>query len=225
MAVAAVAWMSVAGCEKKVAESESAAPGEPEKPAISVAAQTAGPAATATPPAAKAEAPASATAAPAKPELAPPGIFYLIEATHIETADGIVGLKPGDGVKLVRPGVYLSAGGEVPLRADQVTNDLAVARGVLQQDQATQAAIRTQLAAQARQAQAVQAARDAIPLAPPNSGQAVATPSASPLPPLGSSLARPTDGINTTHSSTKDKVYTDSKGQYWRDIYGRHHYF
>src|SRR5437868_3412110 len=49
--------------------------------------------------------PAPATPSPA-PQLAPEGVFYLIAAARVETPDGIRGLPPGTGVKLVRPGVY-----------------------------------------------------------------------------------------------------------------------
>jgi len=104
--------------------------------------------------------PAPATPAPSAPtipaapiaEFAPPGVFYLIAPARIETADGIVGLNPGTGLKLVRPGVYLSPSGEVSLRDDQVTNNVTLARQVLAADQSSQAALRNSLAAMARQA-------------------------------------------------------------------------
>ncbi|HSI15190.1 MAG TPA: hypothetical protein VK961_24290 [Chthoniobacter sp.] len=80
------------------------------------------------------------------PELAPPGVFYLITAVSVETSDGILGLKPGQPLREVRPGVYRADANEVTLRADQVTNDLAIARRFAAQDQVNQAAIQQRLA-------------------------------------------------------------------------------
>jgi hypothetical protein len=82
-------------------------------------------------------------------ELAPEGVFYLLAAARVETADGIHGLPPGTGVKLVRPGVYLTPYGEASLSAEQVTNDLSAARAARDADKAAQAMLRQQGAANA----------------------------------------------------------------------------
>jgi len=122
------------GCQKKqVAEDET--------PAAEAAP-------TATPPpklAATPEPKPVAVATPA-PELAPPGVYYLITAVSVETSDGILGLKPGQPLKQVSPGVYLAGANQVKLSPDQVTNDLAVARRFAAQDQRNQAAIQQHLA-------------------------------------------------------------------------------
>jgi hypothetical protein len=83
------------------------------------------------------------------PQLAPPGDYYLVSAVSVETSDGIVGLKPGQLLQEIRPGVYKADGNEVSLRPEQVTNDLAMARRVAVQDQMNQSAIRQRMAAQA----------------------------------------------------------------------------
>lgn len=103
---------------------------------------------------------AIATPPPATPPLAPPGVFYLLEATRIETADGVIGLKPGTGLKLVRAGVYLSPYGEVNLREEQVTNDMGLARSTLSADQNAQAALKASLQAQAQQAADAEQSRE-----------------------------------------------------------------
>jgi hypothetical protein len=129
------------GCKKKDVATETA----PEEPAPAASPPSAPatpvpkPVAAATPP------PALATPAP---ELAPPGVFFLVTAVSVETTDGIVGLKPGQLLRLVRPGVYRADNNELTLRPDQVTNDLAIARRLANQDQRTQAAIQQRLAAQ-----------------------------------------------------------------------------
>ena len=53
----------------------------------------------------------------------------------------MTGLPPGTGVKLVREGVYLTPAGEVSLRPEQITNNLAVARQARDADRAAQAAL------------------------------------------------------------------------------------
>ena len=113
------------------------------------------PAATPTPKPAPAPKIAEATpppkaAAPAPtPQFAPPGVYFLITAVSVETSDGILGLKPGQMLKEVKPGVYKADNNEVTLRPDQVTNDLTIARRVAAVDQQTQAAIQQRLAASA----------------------------------------------------------------------------
>jgi hypothetical protein len=84
-----------------------------------------------------------------KPELAPPGIYFLLSAVSVETSDGIVGLKPGQMLKEIKPGLYQADANQVSLRPDQVTNDLSIARRVATQDQMSQTALRQHLAAMA----------------------------------------------------------------------------
>lgn len=132
---------SLGGCKKKVAEEE--APSD-EAPVVAATPKPK-PAAT---PESKQEAVATlqpALATPA-PELAPPGVFYLITSVSVETSDGILGLKPGQPLREVKPGVYLAGSNQVTLRPDQVTNDLGVARRLAVQDQRNQAAIQQHLA-------------------------------------------------------------------------------
>jgi hypothetical protein len=126
------------GCKKKdvAEETPEEAPATPAPTAATP--EPTKPVAVATPP----------PATPA-PELAPPGVFYLITAVSVETSDGILGLKPGQLLKEVRPGVYRADTNEVTLRPDQVTNDMAVARRFAAQDQRNQAAIQQRLAASA----------------------------------------------------------------------------
>lgn len=67
-------------------------------------------------------------AVPPPPEPAPPGVFYLLAPTRIQTADGFHGLPAGTGVRLVREGVYLTSYGEAALESWQLTDDLVRAR-------------------------------------------------------------------------------------------------
>lgn len=136
--ILAVVALAFASCEKKVVE---APPPPPPTPIPA----TPAPVVVATPP-------------PATPELAPPGVFYLVEAARIETNDGIIGLKPGTGVKLVRPGVYLSPQGEVQLRDDQITNDMGFARRVLMASRQAESATQAAVAVASQEANAQQAA-------------------------------------------------------------------
>ena len=74
--------------------------------------------------------PAIATPAPATPSatpppvavatlepnyFAPPGVYFLIAAASIETADGIVGLKPGTRLQKTGPGKYAGNGHQLEL--------------------------------------------------------------------------------------------------------------
>jgi len=135
--------VGLSACKKPVAtepeEPPAATPTPP--PVVAVA--------TPTPPAVVVATPAPPESTPSAPELAPPGVFYLIVAARVETKNGIMGLPPGTGVKLVRPGIYLTPAGEVPLSAEQMTNDLVVARRVAAADKNKQAALRQQIAASA----------------------------------------------------------------------------
>lgn len=112
------------------------------------------PVSTPAPPAVIATAPPTA---PPSPELAPPGIFYLLAAVRVETDSGVTGLPPGTGVKFVREGIYLSSAGEVALRPDQITNNLATARQARDAERLKQVALRTEGASQVAQAPAAAA--------------------------------------------------------------------
>ncbi|EDY21198.1 hypothetical protein CfE428DRAFT_1491 [Chthoniobacter flavus Ellin428] len=160
------------GCKKKEVaeepeEAPAAAPASKPKPATpepnSVAVAT----------------PAPKPAATPAPELAPPGIFYLVTSVSVETSDGILGLKPGQLLKQVRPGVYKADNNEVTLRPDQVTNDLTIARRVAAQDEQTQAAIQQHLAA----VRAASAASSAASAANTSAGSPSSAAAAQPLPP------------------------------------------
>ena len=130
--------LAFASCHKPTADNSSS---EPEPPAVAPS--------PATPPLAQPQV-AAATPAPIvttpAPELAPPGIFYLVQNVRIETDSGITGLPPGTGVKLVREGVYLTPAGEVPLQPEQITNKLAIARKARDADRAAQAALQNRAA-------------------------------------------------------------------------------
>jgi len=80
---------------------------------------------------------------------------------RVETADGITGLPAGTGVKLVRPGVYLTPTGEAPLDETKLTNDMAKAREALAVDRNAQAALKVRNDAQAQQTAQTQAAQQA----------------------------------------------------------------
>jgi hypothetical protein len=136
------------GCKKPVASEET-----PEETAPSAAAPSATP-----PPASQPVAVVTPAPATPAPELAPPGVFYLLAAARVETTDGIMGLPPGTGVKLVRPGVYLTPAGEAPLDASKLTNDMGVARRARDRDRLTQTALQKQIATQAAAESAAQAA-------------------------------------------------------------------
>jgi hypothetical protein len=102
---------------------------------------------------------AIATPPPATParRLAAEGVFYLVSWVRIETNDGIVGLPPGTGVKLVRPGVYLTPAGEAPLNDYQITNDLDIARRARDAGLAGQAAVNQRQTEEERKAAALAA--------------------------------------------------------------------
>jgi hypothetical protein len=135
--------MGLAGCKKNEVTDES-----PEAPPVATPApSTPAPAPTVSAPAP--ETPPPVVQATPAPQLAPPGVFYLVKSVSIETSDGILGLKPGQLLREIRPGVYRADTNEVTLRPDQVTNDMGLARRLMTQDQAIQTALRQQLAAQA----------------------------------------------------------------------------
>jgi hypothetical protein len=133
--------VAFSGCKKHVAEEpppEEAPPTATRAPATKEATPAPKPVVVATTP----------PAATPAPELAPPGVFYLITAVSVETSDGIVGLKPGQLLREVRPGVYRADNNEVTLRPEQITNDLKVARDLAAQEKRTQAAIQQRMAPQ-----------------------------------------------------------------------------
>jgi hypothetical protein len=103
---------------------------------------------------------AVATPEPAPPErhLAVEGVFYLVSWVRVENSDGVTGLPPGTGVKLVRPGVYLTPAGEWPLEANQITNDLDVARQARDAGAAGQALAKQRQAIEEEKAAAADAA-------------------------------------------------------------------
>jgi len=101
---------------------------------------------------------ATPTAAPVR-HLAPEGVFYLVSWVRVEKDDGITGLPPGTGVKLVRPGVYLTPAGEWPMVDNLVTNDLDVARAA--RDSAVSREAASKAAEQARAAAAADARQKA----------------------------------------------------------------
>lgn len=124
------------------------------------------PAATPSAPAGESKATASAPAATPTParELAPEGVFYLIAAARVETSSSVHGLPPGTGVKRIRPGIYLTPAGELPLAEAQLTNDLAVARAARDAAHAEQSATQQLTAASAASAgQKAKAAASAPP--------------------------------------------------------------
>ena len=140
--------IGLAGCKKNEVTDQPA-----EAPSVATPAPSA-PAPAPTVSAPPVSAPAPATPAPVvqatpAPQLAPPGVFYLVKAVSIETSDGILGLKPGQLLREIRPGVYRADTNEVTLRPEQVTNDMGLARRLMTQDQAVQTALRQQLAAPA----------------------------------------------------------------------------
>jgi hypothetical protein len=168
-------------------------------------------------------------AAPVAPELAPPGVFYLVSEVRLETDSGITGLPPGTGVKLLHDDVYLTPAGEAHLTAEQLTNNLAVARTARDADRATQTAAQARIANEGAVANArarAEAAAVAGQLADAPSSVTTSPNTATPAPSYSNPLNRATDPLNTTHTSTKDKVYKDAAGRlYWKDIYGKAHYF
>ena len=171
--IAAVAALALIGCRPSSPNNADQSTPTPEaKP--SQAAAPATPVARA-PVAAIPTTPAPATPPPVAAELAPPGIFYMIATVQVETGSGIAGLKPGDGVKFLRPGVYQSNVGEVQLRPDQITNDLGVARRAVAADRQAQAAYQQRTAPAASQQPTAQAIyqQPVTQAMPPNTQQPV----------------------------------------------------
>ena len=185
-----------AACEKPSATTESAPEPESRPPPPAVAANP--PAAVQPPVAAPAATPAPA---PPAPELAPPGVFFLIAPASLETSEGILGLKPGQQLKLVRPGAYSADGHELALREDQVTNDLAFARAVAAEDARSQAAIRSRLAGSAAKAGA---AASAAQNQPPSAPVPTDAPPAPTRAPMGRTALDSNGGVGNTHDKVID---------------------
>jgi len=201
--------LAFASCQKPIAKNE-----EPKLAESTPLPATPIPTPIATPVAMAVATPQPATPAP---RLAPEGIYYLIVAVKVETKDGIVGLPPGTGVKLVRPGVYLTPLGEMSLTSAQLTNDMDVAREARDTDHARQGALQKRLADEAAATRTVKAAQNVVPVTPP--------PPASDSGRPAGALDRATSGLNQTHDATKDHTGVDAQGRtYWIDVFGKHHY-
>ena len=110
-------------------------------------------------------APASPVAPPASvappvvphvPNLAPAGTWFLLTQVAVTTDSGVVGKTPGTQVKqlaAVPAGLRVTDGhDEFTVSAMQVTNDVDVARRILDADRATQARLVEARAAQSRPA-------------------------------------------------------------------------
>ena len=196
--------LAFASCQKPIASNDEPSPVEstprPATPEPATPAPPPPPVAVATPP------------APPAPQLAPPGVFYLLSAARVETSDGIRGLPPGTGVKLVRPGIYLTPAGEAALRDDQVTNNMTLARQVRDADLAAQERVKRGLGAQAAIAEAAQAARDAMPAITPSPS---ASPVTAPMVPKSTALDSPTIGAK---GAAKSSVHWN------KDVNGREYY-
>lgn len=163
-----------------------------------------------------------ALATPAPDPLAPPGIYFLIQKASITTEDGIVGLKPGQGLRMVGPGTYEVNGHTVQLRDHQVTNNLRIARQHAAADAAAQASL--------RQAMQIATAPKPAPSSPKVSAtptpQPISRPVAVPVTSLssGSRLGAGT-GAADPETSNRRNVKVDSSGrQYWRDSRGNTRY-
>jgi hypothetical protein len=133
----------LSGCKKQVANEEQTPEATPP-PKQAAATPEAKPVAPESKPVAMAT-PTPVPTTPA-PQFAPPGVYYLITSVSVTTSDGILGLKPGQKLQQVRPGVYRADNVEVTLRPDQVTNDLSIAGRLVTQEQQNQAAIQQRLA-------------------------------------------------------------------------------
>lgn len=213
--LAAAGLSLLASCKKPVAE-EAPPPAAPEPASAPAATPVAAPV-------------TAATATPAPDPIAPPGVYFLVQKASIETADGIVGLKPGQLVRKVAPGTYECESGQLQLADSQVTNNLRVASQVANADAAAQAALRRMMLAR-------ESATPATPAAP-------ATPATAPAAIVSRAPAAPAaaaSAFNTGHVSTnvthpqqskfsssgfgdadtenRKHVFIDENGgRYWRD--------
>jgi hypothetical protein len=103
----------------------------------------------------------SAAATPEPPQFAPPGVFYLLASTSIETDAGVFGLKPGTQVVKQTDGSFIGEGHKLQLTPAQITNDLRVVRKVMAADDQAQNALRMRQQQAAAQRAAAAAATPA----------------------------------------------------------------
>ncbi len=205
---AALAALSFASCKQPTVEN-TANEERPAVPAVAppAGASTAPPAPTAPPVAAQPAVP------PVPPKLAPEGVFFLTQAVSIETSDGIAALPRGTQVVRQPDGSFIGAGHSVKLRAEQITNDLALAARLANSEAAAQAAIR----------QAIVLRTAATPTAATTVPSAASGPSLQPRTPPPSSVGRP--GATSLENPKKDRTGVDTLGRhYWIDSSGKRHY-
>lgn len=205
---ATLAVLSLASCKQPTVEN-TANEERPAMPAVAPPAgeSTAPPAPTAPPVAAQ------PAATPAPPTLAPEGVFFLTQAVTVETSDGIAGLPRGTRVVRQPDGSFIGGGHTVKLRAEQITNDLALAARLANSEAAAQGAIRQAAAAQ----------KSTSPIATPASPAAAVGSSLQPRTPPPSSVGRA--GATSLENPRRDRTGTDSLGRhYWIDPSGKRHY-
>jgi len=129
----------------------------------------------------------SAAATPEPPQFAPPGVFYLLASTSIETDAGVFGLKPGTQVVKQTDGSFIGEGHKLQLTPAQITNDLRVVRKVMAADDQAQNALRMRQQQAAAQRAAAAAATPAA--VTPAGKRTTPRPNATPTrPPMGGAL-------------------------------------
>ena len=131
---ASLPFFLVAGCSKpaKVTEEATPAPVVAETTPVPATPEPSVPQIIATPP---------------PKRLAPNGTFFLLRPKSIETADGIIGLKPGTLVLRQEDGSFAADGQKIEVTEAELTNDLDIASRVAGTDARVQAAIRGNLTA------------------------------------------------------------------------------
>ncbi len=199
--------LSLAACQKPVAEVAPEATPEPGPASV----------ATSTP---KPEAPATPVAVSATPDdpLATEGVFFLLAKASVTTEDGIIGVPPGTRVQLVSAGQYRDDEGHaLALRDDQVTNNLRRARAAAGADAKAQAALRQTAARQEAAAEQARAARA-------KAAAAAATPTASHTTTEPSRRTSAPFDPHALGAHMRDGDYLDSEGKrHWRDGKGLWH--
>ena len=130
-------------------------------------------------------------ATPEPNHFAPEGVFFLTEKVNVEKKDGIIGYPPGTKVVRVNAGFVTVDGEKIAPRPDQMTNDLLIAQQVAGKDAASQAAVKSALAAMVPAASAGSGA----PLPP---GARSTTFSTVTTGPNGSQTVRETTMVHTT---------------------------
>lgn len=194
-------------------------------PAEAPIADDAPPTPAATPAAAAAKPIVAAAATPVPDPTAPPGVFFLTQFVSLTTNDGIVGLKPGQVVRAVEPGIYEVGGQRLPLRSSQVTNNLRIAREVASADAATQAALRAATSERPAAAVVPGAHGASRPIAQTNPPPTVSAPQRAPTTAARSSIGSPKLGAGTGFADpeygNRQNARTDKTGRmYWRDSRG-----